>query len=454
MVNRVRLAELLKDACGADPYADMERPMSKWDRDLWSDFEDDLAAVSGALQRMDATVELYGTDSDPPENADDAGGRDLSADKLELMVTYLRIQAALAPIRGDLEAAVEKQEKTAKIDAAKLKEFGKYVDALPDEKAKEACHLLFDKKSKAKTYKLKDMEEIAAYLTDKPFDLLYLQDKIERLVQKWNVAVFGDKDPLLIDLKYRLPNDQQIRAAAKMTKKKRLSVTPHHGPAYKKRRSTLGGAAAAAAAVAADDDDEDGKLPAKTEAELEELRQKRANLGEGHGEDPLNDSIKAAAEAAGIAVVDNKTDDDIIATDEDDEELASPVLKKAREDLRRLSFVDELAKDDEEDEKERVQLSSLPDKVQIKGEKQRRQSKPETLFRGRIPDEGIFNDKGNVVKRRRWTEEEKNAVKQGVEMHGVGNWVKIKDEYAEILRNRTSVQIKDVWRTMSKNSEV
>ena len=52
-----------------------------------------------------------------------------------------------------------------------------------------------------------------------------------------------------------------------------------------------------------------------------------------------------------------------------------------------------------------------------------------------------------------WTTEEKTAVKQGILKYGVGKWGQIKSEYAEILRRRTAVNIKDCFRTMQKRGE-
>ena len=70
------------------------------------------------------------------------------------------------------------------------------------------------------------------------------------------------------------------------------------------------------------------------------------------------------------------------------------------------------------------------------------------------PDDGIFDENGKVLKRLRWTTEEKTAVKEGVQKFGVGKWKEIKAEYNAILRNRNAVQIKDCWRTMTKHGEV
>lgn len=53
-------------------------------------------------------------------------------------------------------------------------------------------------------------------------------------------------------------------------------------------------------------------------------------------------------------------------------------------------------------------------------------------------------------KRRRFTEEEKEAIRTGVEQIGVGKWAEIKKRFRSELRQRTSVQIKDCFRTMMK----
>ena len=62
------------------------------------------------------------------------------------------------------------------------------------------------------------------------------------------------------------------------------------------------------------------------------------------------------------------------------------------------------------------------------------------------PDEG--------KKRKRFTNEEKEAVKKGVEQYGPGDWKSVKNHYLGILHHRTPVQIKDCFRTMVKRGEV
>jgi Myb-like DNA-binding domain len=75
-------------------------------------------------------------------------------------------------------------------------------------------------------------------------------------------------------------------------------------------------------------------------------------------------------------------------------------------------------------------------------------------YTGPPPDEGIFDDKGNVVKRHPWNEEETAALLSGLQNYGLGKWAQIKQEYGYILRNRHSVQLKDKYRNMKKNGEL
>lgn len=56
--------------------------------------------------------------------------------------------------------------------------------------------------------------------------------------------------------------------------------------------------------------------------------------------------------------------------------------------------------------------------------------------------------------RRVWTDQEKQAVKQGIRDFGVGQWAEIKKRWKVVLKDRTSQQIKDCYRTMLKRGEL
>eukprot|EP00563_Minutocellus_polymorphus_P008228 CAMPEP_0181027036 /NCGR_PEP_ID=MMETSP1070-20121207/3956_1 /TAXON_ID=265543 /ORGANISM="Minutocellus polymorphus, Strain NH13" /LENGTH=863 /DNA_ID=CAMNT_0023104263 /DNA_START=403 /DNA_END=2994 /DNA_ORIENTATION=- len=57
-------------------------------------------------------------------------------------------------------------------------------------------------------------------------------------------------------------------------------------------------------------------------------------------------------------------------------------------------------------------------------------------------------------RRHRFSDSEKAAIVRGVNIYGVGNWKAIKDANGELLGGRSTVQIKDAWRTLVKRGEV
>jgi hypothetical protein len=64
--------------------------------------------------------------------------------------------------------------------------------------------------------------------------------------------------------------------------------------------------------------------------------------------------------------------------------------------------------------------------------------------------QGGGKPKGST-KKRPWSEEERDAVRDGVATHGYGEWVTILDAYQNVFDERTNVMVKDCWRTMVKN---
>lgn len=282
-----------------------------------------------------------------------------------------------------------------------------------------------------KAPKLHDVQVLGDILGKRPFELGYVQQKVETLIHKLNSVVFGQEDPVLVQLCYGMP---ATMTAARTPRSARRSTakSPRGG-----KKST--GKGKGAGTKPSPKSASKAEREASSLADIENLQKGRDALREGHGDDPLASSIAIAAQAKKRA----KAEDEEV--DHGNNERRS---KRAREEPTkaggRLSFLDELDCDDEDDERDRVKLSNLPKK---------RMSTPRR-YSGPPPDSGIFDEYGKVRKRRKWTEEEKVAVKLGVKKFGVGKWADIKNEYAEILKNRTSVQIKDVWRTMSKKKEV
>ena len=97
-------------------------------------------------------------------------------------------------------------------------------------------------------------------------------------------------------------------------------------------------------------------------------------------------------------------------------------------------------------------MSNVPSRRESSGSAAQMTSN--VIYHGPPPDEGIFNENGNVIHRHPWTDEEMDALVLGLEKFGVGKWVQIKNEYGHILRNRNSVQVKDKYRNMKKKGEL
>jgi hypothetical protein len=311
------------------------------------------------------------------------------------------------------------------------------------------------------------INQLQHFLEEKPFDLNYVQEKIERLVQRWKIEVFGNEYPTLVHVGYNIPVGSEIAAELLTPRGFRMGPVEElkSPPSSTKRRSGRVDPSLStprrrkppphAAAQQHGDDDElfvdaktdhdDAKQPAKTQAELEELRKDRAAFNTKHGDDPLADSLTAAAGAQGVAR--KRTHDEVDDDDEggDSHERDSNLLDKKKSAIR-LKFQDDDIEDDddEEDDLGNVTLSDLPNRAKAKAKSPARLP----------PDQGVFTPEGRVQKRRFWTDEETMAVKDGVRRYGTGKWAEIKSHHEHILRNRTSVQIKDKWRTMTRNNEV
>jgi hypothetical protein len=56
--------------------------------------------------------------------------------------------------------------------------------------------------------------------------------------------------------------------------------------------------------------------------------------------------------------------------------------------------------------------------------------------------------------RRFWTDEEKRAILEGIEIYGKSQWREIKNHFKKELADRTSCQIKDCHRTLVKHGKV
>ncbi|XP_018116053.1 telomeric repeat-binding factor 2 isoform X2 [Xenopus laevis] len=75
-------------------------------------------------------------------------------------------------------------------------------------------------------------------------------------------------------------------------------------------------------------------------------------------------------------------------------------------------------------------------------------SEADELFKGKRENEKTSNNTTTNGRKQKWTQEETEWIIQGVKKFGEGNWKDIIKKYP--FQNRTSVMVKDRWRTMKK----
>jgi hypothetical protein len=168
------------------------------------------------------------------------------------------------------------------------------------------------------------------------------------------------------------------------------------------------------------DESEDGAV--------QQLRHARVALNQ-EGEDPLHDSIRLASTIGRSPSVPDRQSSRHSSTKKKRPREGNLLRKKKT--AKRLDFEDavedELSESDED-----VVLSELPSRaIRVNPN-----PSPSPAAKPRRSQEKKYD--GN----RRWTDEEKHAIKEGIRELGVGKWAPIKDLYKVTLEDRTSQQIK------------
>eukprot|EP00550_Attheya_septentrionalis_P006629 CAMPEP_0198291994 /NCGR_PEP_ID=MMETSP1449-20131203/9299_1 /TAXON_ID=420275 /ORGANISM="Attheya septentrionalis, Strain CCMP2084" /LENGTH=605 /DNA_ID=CAMNT_0043990683 /DNA_START=75 /DNA_END=1895 /DNA_ORIENTATION=+ len=126
-------------------------------------------------------------------------------------------------------------------------------------------------------------------------------------------------------------------------------------------------------------------------------------------------------------------------------EKGSFLAKKAT--ATQIAF--ENSEDEEDDafmegENGRATLSEVPERSKVKPQLER-------VIRRKSPNR---QERQYVGQRKKFSQEEKDAIRLGIERFGVGRWAEIKVYYDVELRDRTSVNIKDCYRNMLKRGDL
>lgn len=258
-------------------------------------------------------------------------------------------------------------------------------------------------------------------VTKKPFDLRHISKTLEVLIQTWaRRHVVPQTTPTLTRLNYNpASNENEIQPMRNQeSEKKEKEVLPLP---LKPQHST---------GQVVDDNDHDeneenespppprrARMPKRKHdendtANLAKLTSARRNLHNDGGIDPMQEILAKAASAR--RRMPNKT---TAAT-------ASTMYDK-KPSAKQVQFFDSESEEDEEG----VQLSDLPIRDKL-------------LVRVATASPAAVSSPRNHGKRMRFSEDEKRAIREGVRKFGVGKWSYIKSEYAIILKNRTTINIK------------
>ena len=254
---------------------------------------------------------------------------------------------------------------------------------------------------------LQDVPAVVSLFEQPELGFQTFQESLDELVHQLYRRTYGSRVPELFALRYRLP---PTAAASLDASNANESLSFDDGERAK--------TAARTSTTARNENDAENRRPRGSAVRA--LQRDREALRHTV-RDPLPSARKRAAHATGAA--------------------------RIRDD-RVGSGAEERSDGVEDEDRSTVELSEL-------APPRRRRS---NMFRSDVvhpPEPGLFDDTdGRALKRRRWTDEEKAALKQGVETHGAGQWAQIKKDHPLVLRNRHNVQLKDCWRTMVKRGEV
>lgn len=288
---------------------------------------------------------------------------------------------------------------------------------------------------------LKPRNELSLWLnTEKVFRINWIARKLEKLVLQWNDALF-DKKARLFVLKYNL--SAKLRSHAHAPKKGKTSL----------RRQTT-------SAVVNDT--------------LQDLINDRAALRENHGDDPLEASraIGAAAlrvDPKGMKAEEESPEEDGTAAHEaaaaavaaamSQENPADETTTPSKPAL--LDIFEDSSDEDARAKPKRDNSNTVTHGARVFQLAEGGPTPSTTVadannpfYTGPQPDPGVFDEKGNVLIKRPWTDEETEALMYGIRTFGAGKWVQIKNLYGEIFKNRSSVMLKDKYRNLRRQRKL
>ena len=277
---------------------------------------------------------------------------------------------------------------------------------------------------------LKNLEELRDVLEAKPFDLNWLVNKFEKVINEWHDETLANSVLMACHYSGRTTDLPQPTRES--------GVNQH-------RQANLSG-----------------------------LKRSRAALSNNHGEDPLDESREIAKECTGVAHATRAKSSERRKKQRQDTSTNSPptpnegaadASTKAKSPARgprfyeenkvssRLSFSEDESEDKSERSPQRAKLSDVsPQRRLSPAGPKAVHNGTASYYNGPPPDEGVFDELGNVIRRTPWSVDETSCIIAALQRDEnlVGNWVGIKNMYAHQLRNRSTIQIKDKFRNLQK----
>ena len=297
------------------------------------------------------------------------------------------------------------------------------------------------KKQAKKVLSLKSLKDIKSIHADnsRVFDLEVLQMKLLKLVRQWvKLALplptlarlgYGSKDTTeKVDNTNTHGDTEDVEVQGQSAVS---SESPAKQPARKQQRGRIRNEVEK---FFADSDDED----LEAQSNIDQLKRKRESFLKKIN-DPLEESIARAA-----ALPERETTKPSPKVSRLSAGGSKDVMhnfyqrKNSAHQLEWSDSDDELS----ENEKEDLTMTEVPERL-----RRIEDTKPAAI------NIQLPGQRSGPTKRRRFTEEEDQAILKGVERFGSGKWTEIKSYFPMELKNRNTVQIKDRHRTLTKSAE-
>lgn len=330
------------------------------------------------------------------------------------------------------------------------------------------------KKSVGGVVELVDRNNLEEILQDKPYDLAHFLRRVDKVARQWADKVFDR--PFLASIYHHSQHEdgqeeeqERLLLLQQQQQEDRLSALASVAAASVASPAQSGVSAAAVAAAAA-----------AAPSNAQRLRKANASL-HGRFVDPLEDSVAIASSVeprGGRSAVAARRSNQRTTTSNVVYASSPPLanrstsvnnssnnssgnlsgkrkrsgggrLLRKNQSATRLTFDDgdpiEESDDGDDDiasniaKASSVTLSDLP----TRPNKRMIQIHPNVKKSNQTPGlAAIPSQQKNYEGRRRFTDEEKRAIREGVRVFGKGHWAVIKDKYSIILNDRTSGQIK------------